>query len=245
MPFYHTYLNKTHPSTVPCLYIVATPIGNLSDMTSRAVDVLKSVDAIYCEDTRTSGHLMHHFGIQKPLLAFHAHNEHARVQDLLNRLHSGQNLALISDAGTPAISDPGFLAARAAHREGFTVCAIPGASALVTAISVSGLPCDRFIFEGFLPQKKGRQTRIKQIALEERTVVIYESPFRIVRLLEELREHAGDHRMVAVCRELTKKFEEIIRGTTAQVHDQLTSRASIKGEFVVIIAGSGYCEVDE
>jgi len=230
---------------VPSLYIVATPIGNLSDMTARAVEVLQTVDAIYCEDTRTSGHLMQHFGIQKPLLAFHAHNEHARVQDLLNRLRGGQDLALISDAGTPAISDPGFLAVRAAHREGFTVYGIPGASALVTAISASGLPCDRFIFEGFLPQKKGRQTRIKQIADEERTVVVYESPFRILRLLEELREHAGDERMVAVCRELTKKFEEILRGTAEHVHAELKSRPAIKGEFVVVIAGSGYREEDE
>ena len=230
---------------MPCLYIVATPIGNLSDMTSRAVDVLKSVDAIYCEDTRTSSHLMQHFGIQKPLLAFHAHNEHSRVEDLLNRLRAGHDLALISDAGTPAISDPGFLAVRAAHREGFTVCGIPGASALVTAISASGLPCDRFVFEGFLPQKKGRQTRIKQIAQEERTVVVYESPFRVLRLLEELKEHAGDQRMVAVCRELTKKFEEILRGTVVQVHDALKSRPSIKGEFVVVIAGSGYSEEEE
>ena len=230
---------------MPSLYIVATPIGNLSDITLRAVEVLRTVDAIFCEDTRTSSHLLAHFGIQKPLLAFHAHNEHDRVQDVMNRLRSGQNLALISDAGTPAISDPGFLAVRAAHRGGFTVFGIPGASALVTALSASGLPCDRFVFEGFLPQKKGRQTRIRQIALEERTVIVYESPFRIVRLLEELRTWAGDDRMVAVCRELTKKFEEILRGPIATVHEELKSRPVIKGEFVLVIAGSGYREGDE
>jgi 16S rRNA (cytidine1402-2'-O)-methyltransferase len=211
-------------------------------MTARAIDILQSVDAIYCEDTRTSAHLMQHFGIQKPLLAFHAHNEHARVVELIGRLHSGQNIALISDAGTPAISDPGFLAARAAHRSGFPVVGIPGASALVTALSASGLPCDRFIFEGFLPQKKGRKTRLAFIAQEERTVVFYESPFRILRLLEELSELVGPHRYVAVCRELTKKFEEILRGPLSEVHQTMKSKSNIKGEFVVIVAGASYTE---
>lgn len=230
---------------MPTLYLVATPIGNLSDITARAIDVLQSVDVIYCEDTRTSGHLMQHFGIQKPLLPFHAHNEHARVADLINRLTSGQDVALISDAGTPAISDPGFLAARAAHRGGFPVVGIPGASALVTALSASGLPCDRFIFEGFLPQKKGRKTRLAFITHEERTVVFYESPFRILRLLEELAELVGPHRYVAVCRELTKKFEEIIRGPLNDVQQAMKAKSNIKGEFVVIVAGVSYTEEDE
>jgi len=211
-------------------------------MTARAVEILQSVDAIYCEDTRTSGHLMHHFGISKPLLAFHQHNEHNRVADLINRLTSGQNLALISDAGTPAISDPGFLAARAAHQHGFDVIGIPGASALVTALSASGLPCDRFIFEGFLPQKKGRKTRILSIADEERTVVLYESPFRIIRLLDEINESMGEARMVAVCRELSKKFEEIVRGPVVDVIAHYAAKTSIKGEFVVIIAGRDYAD---
>lgn len=211
-------------------------------MSPRAVETLKSVDAIFCEDTRTSGFLMGHFGIQKPLLAFHLHNEHHRVADLLNRLNGGQNIAVISDAGTPGISDPGFLAARAAHQAGFPVVGIPGPSALVTALSASGLPCDRFIFEGFLPPKKGRKTKILSYVDEERTVVLYESPFRVVKLLEEIREHMGDTRMVAVCRELTKKFEEIIRGTVSDVLGKMTTRERQKGEFVVVIAGAGYSE---
>lgn len=170
------------------------------------------------------------------------HNEHQRIADLLNRLRGGQTIAVVSDAGTPGISDPGFLAARAAHRAGFEVVGIPGPSAMVTALSASGLPCDRFIFEGFLPQKKGRQTKILSFVGEERTVVLYESPFRVVKLLEEIRDHLGEHRMVAVCRELTKKFEEILRGPVARVLAETAARDKQKGEFVVIIAGAGYVE---
>lgn len=211
-------------------------------MSPRALEILTAVDAVYCEDTRTTGFLMAHFGLKKPLLAFHQHNEHNRVADVLNRLRGGQNLALVSDAGTPAISDPGFLAARAAHQAGFDVVGIPGPSALVTALSASGLPCDRFIFEGFLPQKKGRQTRLLSYSEEERTVVLYESPFRIVKLMEEICTHLGPDRMVAVCRELTKKFEEIIRGRAEDVLQKLNERDKQKGEFVVIIAGMKYVE---
>jgi len=224
------------------LFITATPIGNLGDFSPRAVEVLRSVSAIACEDTRTSGFLLHAFEIKKPLLSFHAHNEHGRVDQLIERLDAGQDVALISDAGMPGVSDPGFLAVRAAHAAGHTVSVIPGPSAALTALVGSGLPCDRFTFEGFLPQKKGRKTRIESLRGEERTMIFFESPYRITKLLKELAEVFGPERLACFGRELTKKFEEIRRGTLTELHVSLTERDAIKGEFVLIVAGSQYSE---
>lgn len=224
------------------LYLVATPIGNLSDFSPRAVEILKSVDSIACEDTRTSGKLLHHFEIDKPTFSFHQHNEHHKVKHLNNLLDGGQNIAIISDAGMPGISDPGFLAARAAHQSGHTVTAIPGPDAVTTALAASGLPCDRFLFEGFLPPKKGRLTRIQNIADSEITSVIYVSPHKIIRFLERFSEFASEDRWVCMAREISKKFEEVKR---VQLHELLTdlkSRDSIKGEIVLIIAGKEYSE---
>ncbi|MEX0780711.1 MAG: 16S rRNA (cytidine(1402)-2'-O)-methyltransferase [Balneolales bacterium] len=222
--------------------MVATPIGNLSDFSERAVQTLNAVDIIACEDTRTSSKLLRHYGIEKPVFAFHQHNEHARVEKMMDMLRSGQNVAIISDAGMPGISDPGFLAVRAAHQQGFSVITIPGPSAGLSAIVASGLPCDRFVFEGFLPQKKGRLTRLQLLATEERTIVVFESPHRILRLINEIITHFGPDRLIAVARELTKKFEEIIRAPAVEVKQILEQRTSIKGEIVVVIAGSGYEE---
>jgi len=224
------------------LYIVATPIGNLEDMSQRAQNVLKFVSYIACEDTRTSGVLLKHFGIDTPTFAFHQHNEHQKVEHLLNILDARQNVAIISDAGMPGISDPGFLAVRAAHQGGHSVSVIPGPDAATTALVASGLPCDKYVFEGFLPQKKGRQKRLKQLANEERTIVFYESPYRLTKLLQELRNYMEDYRMVAVCRELTKKFEEIVRGSLKSVFDTFELRDEIKGEIVVIVAPENYSE---
>ena len=224
------------------LFIVATPIGNLQDFSSRAVEVLKSVDYIACEDTRTSGHLLQHFGIDKPTFAFHQHNEHRKVAHLLNILDANQHVALISDAGMPGISDPGFLAVRAAQNGGHTVSVIPGPDAATTALVASGLPCDRYVFEGFLPHKKGRQKRLGELSEEERTIIIYESPNRLLKLLGELEEHFEENRLAAVARELTKKFEEILRGTISELRTEFEQRDSIKGEIVVVISGKGYSE---
>ncbi len=224
------------------LYIVATPIGNLKDTSERASEVLASVDYIACEDTRTSGILLNHLGIKASTFAFHQHNEHQKVEHLINILDARQNVAVISDAGMPGISDPGFLAVRAAHRSGHDVSVIPGPDAATTALVASGLPCDKYAFEGFLPQKKGRQKRLKQLVDEERTIVFYESPYRLKKLLGELREYMGDQRMMAVCRELTKKFEEIVRGPIKSVFDQFELRKEIKGEIVVIVAPESYSE---
>ncbi len=223
-------------------YLVATPIGNLSDFSFRAVEVLKSVAVIACEDTRTSSRLLHHYDITTPTLSYHQHNEHRKVELLMEQLDGGRDIALISDAGTPGISDPGFLAAREAHKRGHTVCAIPGASAAITALAVSGLPSDRFLFEGFLPSKKGRSARLDAVVEQECTVILYESVHRIGRLIGELRERSGDDRMIAVCRELTKQFEEVIRGSLADVTKKVEDHQNIKGEFVVIIAGKNYKE---
>ena len=224
------------------LYIVATPIGNLDDFSARAVRILQSVAQIGCEDTRTSGHLLSHYQIDVPTFSFHQHNEHKKVQHLVNLLDARQDVALISDAGMPGISDPGFLAARAAHQAGHTVTAIPGPDAATTALVASGLPCDKYVFEGFLPQKKGRQKRLKQLKDEERTLILYESPYRLLKLLKELKTYAGDQRYVAVARELTKKFEEIVRGPVAEVYADFEQRKKIKGEIVVIIAPQDYSE---
>ncbi|MCC5941082.1 MAG: 16S rRNA (cytidine(1402)-2'-O)-methyltransferase [Balneolaceae bacterium] len=224
------------------LYVVATPIGNLKDVTHRAVETLSSVDIIACEDTRTSSVLLQHYQIDKPLFSFHQHNEHHKVDHILNILNGGQNLAIISDAGMPGISDPGFLAIRAAHQNGHTVSVIPGPDAITTAVVASGLPCDRFTFEGFLPPKKGRQTRVKAIAESDITSVVYESPHKLIRFLEMLNDFCEDDRWVCVARELTKKFEEINRGLLQHVLEEYKQRPSIKGEIVVIVAGKEYSE---
>ncbi len=224
------------------LYLVATPIGNLSDFSQRAVETLKNADTIACEDTRTSGVLFQYYGIDKPTFSFHQHNEHHKVEHILNLLSGGQNVAVVSDAGMPGISDPGFLAVRAAHQNGHTVCPIPGPSAVTAAIAASGLPSDRFLFEGFIPQKKGRLTKIKEIADAEITTVIYESPYRVVKLLNGLAEFCEGTRWICVAREITKKFEEIDRGQLSEIVARWNSKSSIKGEFVIIIAGKDYDE---
>lgn len=224
------------------LYIVATPIGNLDDISERAREVLGSVSYIACEDTRTSGVMLNHLGIKAQTFSFHAHNEHQKVEHLLNILDARQQVAIISDAGMPGISDPGFLAVRAAHQAGHLVSVIPGPDAATTALVASGLPCDKYVFEGFLPQKKGRQKQLKQLVDEERSIVLYESPYRLLKLLDELRSYMGDQRMVAVCRELTKKFEEVVRGPLKSVYDTFQLRDEIKGEIVVVIAPKSYSE---
>lgn len=224
------------------LYIIATPIGNLGDFSPRAREILSQVAAVACEDTRTSGFLLHHFEIKKPLFSFHSHNEHKRVNALTDLLDGGSDVALISDAGMPAISDPGFLAVRAAHQLGHTVSVIPGPCAATTALAASGLPSDRFCFEGFLPQKKGRKTRVELLCDETRTMIFFESPYRIVKLLKELSAVFGEDRQACFGRELTKKFEEIRRATLAELIVSLEERPSIKGEFVLVVAGKDYTE---
>jgi len=227
---------------VSTLYIVATPIGNLSDFSPRAVDILKMVGHIACEDTRTSSVLLQHYAIHKPLISFHQHNEHQKVNHLVNILNGGTDIAIISDAGMPGISDPGFLAVRAAHQTGHTVSAIPGPDAATTAIAASGLPCDRYIFEGFLPPKKGLETRIKEIAESEITSVIYVSPHKLVRFLKRLSTFTEPTRWICIARELTKKFEEVQRGQLGNLLSNWEKRESVKGEFVVVVAGKSYSE---
>jgi 16S rRNA (cytidine1402-2'-O)-methyltransferase len=224
------------------LYIVATPIGNLQDISARALEVLANVSVIACEDTRTSGVLLKHYSIKTEMMSFHAHNEHHKTEKLIERLDAGFDLALISDAGMPTISDPGFLVVRAAHSRGHVVTVIPGASAAITAIAASGLPSDKFCFEGFLPQKKGRKTRIRTLKDETRTMIFFESPFRIIRLINELITEFGEDRPGCFCRELTKKFEEVKRGTLRELHQSLSERPAVKGEFVLVVAGKGYTE---
>jgi len=224
------------------LYLVGTPIGNLGDMSQRAIDVLKEVDIIACEDTRTSGNLLKHFGIQAKLTSYHQHNEHKKTPELIQTMQNGSKIALISDAGMPAISDPGFLLVRAAHASSIPVIPIPGPVAGITLLAASGLPSDRFCFEGFLPQKKGRKTKLQGLVEEERTIIFYESPFRILKLLEECKDTFGDNRLACIGRELTKKFEEIKRDTLSNLYADFKSRASIKGEFVLIVAGMHYSE---
>lgn len=218
------------------LYLVPTPIGNLADITYRAVDVLKSVDKILAEDTRTSGVLLKHYGINTPTESFHAFNEHKRTEGIIERLQSGERLALITDAGTPGISDPGFMLARAAAEADIKVECLPGATAFVPALVKSGLPSDKFVFEGFLPHKKGRQTRLKILSEETRTIVFYESPHRLMKTLEQFVEFMGPERSVSVSRELTKKFEETVTGPLPDVIDHFKNH-TVKGEFVVILEG--------
>ena len=224
------------------LYLVATPIGNLDDFSNRAVQTLQSVDQIACEDTRTSSVLLQHYQIKKPTFSFHQHNEHHKVVHIINLLNAGVNIAIISDAGMPGISDPGFLAVRAAHQNGHTVTAIPGPDAATTAVAASGLPCDRYVYEGFLPPKKGRQTRIQAISESEVTTIVYESPHKLIRFLGKLHEFAGDERWVCVARELTKKFEEVDRGQLGSLLPRWKEKPSIKGELVVVVSGKGYSE---
>ena len=220
------------------LFLVPTPIGNLEDMTFRAVKTLNESDYILAEDTRTSKPLLQHFGIQTPLRSHHAYNEHQAVAQVINDLKSGKKIALISDAGTPGISDPGFLLVRACIESDIEVVTLPGATAFVPALVSSGLPCDRFYFEGFLPQKKGRQTRLQHIAVMENTVVLYESPHRLLKCLEQLVEFCGVDRKAVVCREISKKFEEKHRGTVKELFDFFNSTPSkIKGEIVIVLAG--------
>jgi len=220
------------------LYFVPTPIGNLEDMTFRAVRILKEADIILAEDTRTSAPLLKHFGIEKKVFAHHQHNEHKAVAEIVRLLKEGRSIALISDAGTPAISDPGFLLVREAVKAGLELQCLPGATAFVPALVNSGLPSDRFCFEGFLPVKKGRQTRLKALAAETRTMVFYESPHRILKTIDEFVQHFGAHRQASVSRELTKIYEETLRGTLVELKPQLESRP-VKGEFVLCVAGYG------
>ena len=218
------------------LYVVPTPIGNLEDITLRAINVLKEVDFILAEDTRTTSHLLRHLGIEKPMHSHHKFNEHATVARVAESIASGRNVALVSDAGTPGISDPGFLLVRKCVEEGIDVETLPGATALIPAVVQSGFPCDKFAFEGFLPQKKGRMKRIQELATEERTLVFYESPYRVVKCLEQLAEVMGMERRVAVVREITKKFEETVRGTLEEVIAHFKEHEP-KGEFVIVVEG--------
>lgn len=213
-----------------------TPIGNLADITLRALDVLKNVDVILAEDTRTSGFLLKHYQISKPLQSFHIFNEHKTLAGLIQRMQQGEVMALISDAGTPGISDPGFLLVREVLRAGLQIDCLPGATALIPALIKSGFPTDRFVFEGFLPHKKGRQTLLKKLAEEERTIVLYESPHRLVKTLEQVKEFFGEARLVSISRELTKMHEETFTGTVADalVHFQ---KKEVKGEIVMVIHG--------
>lgn len=217
------------------LYLVPTPIGNLADMTYRGVEVLNAVDLILAEDTRTSGVLLKHYTIGTPAKSFHAHNEHKKVEEVINKLKEGMAIAQISDAGTPGISDPGFLLVREALANGIEVDALPGPTAFVPALVKSGFPCDRFVFEGFLPHKKGRQTRIEAMKGERRTAIFYESPHRLLKTLQQFKEILGN-RNVSVSRELTKKFEETVTGSIEEVLEYFSSK-SIKGEFVLILEG--------
>ncbi len=218
------------------LILVPTPIGNLGDITLRAIETLKNADILLAEDTRVSSKLLKHFGIDKKLTSHHKFNEHKSLPGLISRLKSGSLAALISDAGTPGISDPGFLLVRACIENGIEVECLPGPTALIPALAVSGLPADRFVFEGFLPQKKGRQKRLNSLADESRTMIFYESPFRLVKLLEQLSAAMGQERRACVCRELSKFFEEIKRGTLAELQ-QYYDQHPPKGEIVVVVEG--------
>lgn len=219
------------------IYFVPTPIGNLEDITFRAISVLKSVDIVLAEDTRTSGRLLKHYDINTPMQSFHSFNEHQRVEKIIREAQQGKTFALISDAGSPGISDPGFLLARAAVASDIVIESLPGPTAFVPALVKSGFPTDRFVYEGFLPHKKGRKTRLEAISGETRTTVLYESPHRLVKLLEQIKEICGQDRQVSVSRELTKKYEETITGTAKEVALHFDQNPP-KGEFVVVISGT-------
>ena len=220
------------------LYLVPTPIGNLKDITLRALEVLKEVDVILAEDTRTTSHLLNHYQVGKPLSPYHQHNEHKIVQHLVSQLLEGKKMAVVTDAGTPGISDPAFLLVRECIKAGVKIECLPGATAFVPALVNSGIPTNRFVFEGFLPQKKGRQTLLKQLAAEERTMIFYESPMRLVKTLEEFAVYFGTERICSVSRELTKMFEENKRGTVTGVAAYFKEK-TVKGEIVIVVAGKG------
>ncbi|MEZ4884728.1 MAG: 16S rRNA (cytidine(1402)-2'-O)-methyltransferase [Chitinophagales bacterium] len=218
------------------LYLVPTPIGNLEDITLRALRILKEADVVLAEDTRKSGFLLKHYDISKPLQSYHAHNEHKTLQRIVEQLQAGVKMALVTDAGTPGISDPGFLLVRECRKAGIEVQSLPGATAFVPALVNSGIPCDKFCFEGFLPQKKGRNTRLEALQTETRTMVFYESPFRLVKTLEQFVTFFGADRQVAVSRELTKLHEENVQGTVAELVQHFKSK-NVKGEIVIVLAG--------
>ncbi len=234
------------------LLLVATPIGNLKDFSPRAVESLDSADRIGCEDTRTTGTLLKHFSIEKPLFSLHQHNEHQKISLVLQWLNSGETIAVVTDAGMPGISDPGFLITRAVYQENqvyethdvpvHKIVVIPGPDACSTALVASGLPSDRYVFEGFLPHKKGRKTRLDEIKQRSMTTVLYESPHRVKKLMSELHEMGEENRMICVSREMTKLFEEHLRGTVRQVKQKLDSKETIKGEIAVVIAPKDYKE---
>lgn len=218
------------------LYLVPTPIGNLEDITHRALRILNEVDLILAEDTRTSGKLLKHYEIKKPLQSFHAHNEHGQLQKIIQKMEEGTVVALVSDAGTPAISDPGYLLVRECIANELKVECLPGATAFVPALVNSGLPADRFVFEGFLPHKKGRQTRMKELAEESKTIILYESPHRLLKTLQQLAEYLGEDRRACVSRELTKIYEENVRGTLKELYEHYTAN-TLKGEIVLVVEG--------
>ena len=218
------------------LYLVPTPIGNLRDITLRALEVLKEADLILAEDTRTTSHLLNHYQVSKPLSPYHQHNEHKVLQHIVQQLQAGKKMALVTDAGTPGISDPAFLLVRECIRAGVPVECLPGATAFVPALVNSGIPTNRFCFEGFLPPKKGRQTLLKQLAEEERTLIFYESPLRLVKTLDEFCSYFGEDRACSVSRELTKLFEENKRGTLKEVADYFRPK-TVKGEIVIVVQG--------
>lgn len=218
------------------LYVVPTPVGNLEDITMRALRVLREADLVLAEDTRTSGNLLRHYDIHRPMLSFHKFNEHQVVSSIVSRLQGGESMALVSDAGTPGISDPGYLLVHEAIQAGVEVITLPGATAFVPALVSSGLPCDKFCFEGFLPQKKGRMTRLQELADEPRTMIFYESPHRVVKALEQFIETFGASRPVSVCREISKMHEESVRGTLEDVLAHFKENEP-RGEFVIIIGG--------
>ncbi|MCK4568742.1 MAG: 16S rRNA (cytidine(1402)-2'-O)-methyltransferase [Bacteroidales bacterium] len=218
------------------LYIVPTPVGNLADITRRAIEILAKVDFILAEDTRTSGILLKHLEISKPMMAYHQHNEHKVLSNVINRLRAGETAALVSDAGTPGISDPAFLIIRECLRGNIAISCLPGPTAFIPALVSSGLPCERFVFEGFLPHKKGRQTRLSALVKENRTMVFYESPHRLLKTLAQLTEVLGEERQASVSREISKVYEETIRGSLAEIVSHFSNNP-IKGEFVIVVGG--------
>lgn len=221
------------------LHLVPTPIGNLEDITLRALRILGEVDVVACEDTRTTSRLLQHFDIQTPTISYHDHNETARAPQLVARMSAGAHVALVTDAGSPGVSDPGFYLVRECLRAGIAVEALPGATAIIPALTVSGLPAERFVFEGFLPHKKGRRSRISELATEPRTIVLYESPHRLVKALGQLAEAFGAERSCAVSREISKKFEETVRGTLAEVQSHFAD-TKVRGEIVIVVAGTDH-----
>ena len=229
-------MSKSEIDSYGILYVVPTPIGNLEDITYRAVKVLKDVDFILAEDTRTSGFLLKHYDIETKMISHHKFNEHKSSQQIVERIEAGANVALISDAGTPAISDPGFLIVRACVEAGIRIECLPGATAFVPALVMSGLPNDRFCFEGFLPPKKGRQTRLKELADEQRTMVFYESPYRVLKTLTQFAEYFGEDRLATTSREISKIYEDTKRGTLSQLIEHFTE-TDPRGEFVIVVSG--------